>query len=186
MNEEQHWEIQRYILGDPTLDVEQFEQQMLDNPEMALAVADEVASIHLLATCDSPSPAGTGDALGLPSSNSLGASKSPWVLLGFAASLLVCIFTWLGQPGPRFPDASSTASTRVSEASLEEFAEQWISLQVATSDSYSAESSYYVVTDGGTAGLDPSDSALELTSEHEAGNDWLLEAAQLFYSDADI
>ncbi|MCR9293497.1 MAG: hypothetical protein NXI32_12310 [bacterium] len=58
--DDQQWAIDRYVLEDPSLDRAQFEAQMLDDPRLALAVADAVGQMQAwaeeLASFDSQSP----------------------------------------------------------------------------------------------------------------------------------
>ena len=55
MNEEIAWQALRYALEDPTLDRAAFESQMLADDRLALAVADAVGQLDLVARAASSS-----------------------------------------------------------------------------------------------------------------------------------
>ncbi len=56
MTEEQLWEIDRYLLNDPTLDREAFEQRMLEDESLSVAVASAVERLSMLSVAAEPVP----------------------------------------------------------------------------------------------------------------------------------
>lgn len=48
LDEEQRWLVDRYVLGDDTLDRDEFESRMLEEPRLALAVADAVQTVQTI------------------------------------------------------------------------------------------------------------------------------------------
>lgn len=182
MNNSQ-WEIDGYLLGDPTLDRQAFEQKMLDDPILALQVAEASEALALLARA-SARVSSTRDSNELllqseaVSSATLGQASmiferaKHWrakILLAFAASVLLGlgVFAWRYQ---------------ASVGRLDELAINWLALEREVINETSlvandVELLAYEV-DAGQAG------SLVHGLENSASEDWLLDSAVAFFSDS--
>lgn len=162
-SEEQAWEIDRYLLDDPSLDRLAFEQTMLSDPELALAVADRVEQLQWL-------EAACGMSVPPPATDSLKWNASwRWIgLAAMAASLLLTVSAWWAAP-VALP--SLTHSPRTDMAAI---ATEWVTLDV---EPLSA-------TDEGLDSLDVLTGS-ELVEESESGSDWMLLAAEGFFQDTE-
>lgn len=162
-SEEQAWEIDRYLLDDPSLDRLAFEQAMLSDPDLALAVADRVQQLQcLVAACDRSVPP--------PPSGRLEWNASwRWMgLAAMAASLLLAVSAWWAAPAMR---PSLTHSPRTDMAAL---ATKWISLDVEP----------LAAADESLDSLDVL-TVSEVIEESESGSDWMLLAAEGFFADTE-
>ncbi|MFO1062760.1 MAG: hypothetical protein U0892_02650 [Pirellulales bacterium] len=191
MNESKQWEADRYVLDDPTLDRDAFELRMLDDPELANAVAGAVLQVELLSravTIDAqvqnaqlrPEPniqASTSAAVsdsGIPTSWAPSHVGQLWAAL--AAVLLVALS--IAVASMRDLPRSGTEATAESD-----LADQWIHL---VSDPQSTLPHENVVVDAddvssiGDVTMDAPTEDQESASDVES--DWMIDAGEEFFA----
>lgn len=162
---EMQWNIDRYLLDDPTLDREAFEQQMLSDELLAEQVAASVANLHLLAqaACSVKTPSTQ------PARHHLVSSPALWSILTSAAVLIVAVSSW------QFIERSN-------DKQLARIADNWSAIEnLSTSESldlvYAADVSD-IPTIESSSSL-PADDATDGDTREQS--DWLVEAAREFY-----
>ncbi len=164
---EMQWNIDRYLLDDPTLDREAFEQQMLADDSLAEQVAASVANFQVLSQAASILSAPT-----LPPVRSRALSRPAlWATLTAAAILLVAFTGW------RFMKVSS-------DDQLARIADNWTAIEnLSSSDSVDLA---LAVDASDASALEPTttyshsgDEATDADSREQS--DWLVEAAREFY-----
>ena len=162
------WDIDRYLLSDPTLDRDVFEQRMF----VDLALAEQVAvSVEDLQAITSVARSASASAAFASSRNFTSRYKSAafrWTLLATAAALLIAVSAW------QFRSTSS-------DTQLSLIADNWIAFENLTA----AESLELVATEGHpsdyqhASALQPSENQVDTESYEQS--DWLVEAAREFY-----
>lgn len=175
------WDAYRYILDDPTLDRQVFEARMLDDLDLALAVAEAVSHVDALraASFIAPSPSRVMPSQVVPVA-SAGAESSAWrlsTLIVLAAGLLLTIgiVNYQLLTSHRFRDPSTMAAqSKLLEQSL---AESWLAIRQTE------------LVDGSTNLVDISTNVEALRDDDSlpdavdaVGEDWLMDAAREFYA----
>ncbi len=162
------WDIERYVLGDTSLDRSAFEASMSEDVELALAVADCVERMqHIAVACE------------FVEAPSQGVSK--WTNRRVAQLCLACaalaamLVAMVVMPGPQASKTLPPSATQHTDLSA--VAAHWLALDVtAVGEDISAL----------PVALDSMDlqgnSQLSVAEE----NDWMLEAAVAFYEQAEI
>ncbi len=177
MNNDRMWQIDGYLLGDPTLDREAFEQQMLDDPALALQVAEAAERIELLSKVvgqASLSAASTTE-------SSLRSSRRMMlaVMITTAAALLIALI----------PTQFNRGNSRLDEVAI-----NWLALESEVSSDSDASAS---ITTGTIAYTDIVQADSEISSpalaandgtssENGSNEDWLLDTAVIFFSDSGL
>lgn len=195
MNNDRLWQIDSYLLGDPTLDRQAFEQLMLDDPALALQVVEAAERLELLtkvASQTSLSAASTLtisdldlDSQSAPQStiteSSLRSSRRMMlaVMITTAAALLIALI----------PTQFNRGNSRLDEVAI-----NWLALESEVSSdsdaSLSITTSTMVDTDIVPADSEISSPALAAndgtSSENGSNEDWLLDTAVIFFSDSGL
>ncbi len=162
-NHDRQWDIDRYLLLDPSFDRDAFEQQMLEDLTLAARVADSVLELHSIAV-----GARKPVKVFANGSQSIGASDSkrgrgglqvirrwtPWVA---AATLFTAVSVW------QFRGISK-------DAQLSEIADNWMAIEGLST----VETLELVVADEL-----PTENHGEVEASEQT--DWLVEAAREFY-----
>ena len=150
------WDIDRYLLSDPTLDRDAFEQRMLDDLSLAEQVAVSVADLQAISS-GARSAASTAMAAPRTSSSRFSQTTYRWALLATAAALLIAVSAW------QFRSTSS-------DAQLSLIADNWVTFENLTG----AESLELIATEN-----QPDEYQTDAESAEQS--DWLVEAAREFY-----
>lgn len=165
------WDIDGYLLGDPTVDREAIEQMMLDDPAFALQVAEAAEQLSIIARTAAKS---TDKVVLAPQPvRSEARSKFPVIkFIALAATLLIAV---------------AIVSTRDnSSAKLDDVANNWIELK----NDITAESSNSIAMTTSSPGLefdaDTSAAAMATSPDGSSGDDWLLDSAVIFFSESGI
>lgn len=193
--QESHWEIHRYLLDDPSFDRDTFEQRMLEDTDLALAVADEVERLELIQrTVVSSSTArdcATQVVTGRDTSTehergSTTRRRQVTVLLGTAIALLILLgsFQWFAPNGAG--NRTNTALVHpVVEPGLEETAEFWLGMQDGDAlieelaiDSLAFDSSNTTIALETETEIDSTDETLD-----SSDSDWMLDIAIGYYGE---
>ncbi len=182
MSEQLDWDAYRYVLDDPTLDRVAFENRMLDDVELALAVAEAVAHVDTLRAASfiaSPSKnLESGDALQRADARPpLGWHWS--TLAALAAGLIITI----GLVNYRVivqPDGLQARS----ESGEQRLAESWLAIRQvelvdASSNLVDASSSFSA---GQSAGDETASEVTGIAANEATTDDWLIDAARDFYA----
>lgn len=166
------WDIDGYLLGDPTVDCEAIEQKMLDDPAFALQVAEAAEQLSIIARTAAKS---TDKVLLAPqSSRSEAQTKLPVfkVVVALAATLLFAV--------------AIIAKRGNSSAKLDDVANNWIELK----NDITAESTNSIAMTTSNPGLefdaDASATALATSPDGSSADDWLLDSAVIFFSESGI
>ena len=176
---ELQWNIDRYLLDDPTFDREAFEQQMLADTSLAEQVAASVLNMHLLAQAvgvPAPTlvaPASSPSAAPLVvSSTDHSAMHRPalWLMFTSAVLLIVAISSW------QFRRFSS-------DDQLARIADNWNAIETLSATEsldlvLASDSSDVLSADTTTFAPQTSEDSGAESSEQ---SDWLVEAAREFY-----
>ena len=167
------WDIDGYLLGDPTVDREAIEQKMLDDPAFALQVAEAAEQLSLITRVAATST----DQVLLAAQSSLPKAQTKHlpvfkVVVALAATLLVAV--------------AIVAKRGNSSAKLDDVANNWIELK----NDITAESSNSIAMTTSNPGLefdaDASASALATSPDGSSADDWLLDSAVIFFSESGI
>ena len=167
------WEIERYLLDDPTLDREAFEQRMLNDVSLAEQVATAVAHMQLIAEAvDSTSTHRVTKATPTAPAVLTGRTAfDQWIyrssILASAAALLIAVTAWQYRS---HKDDDQLARIADNWSAFENLTTEEALGLVLASESHSLD----VLHDDALQG-EPNDSAAIEQS------DWLVEAAQEFY-----
>lgn len=167
------WDIDGYLLGDPTVDREAIEQKMLDDPAFALQVAEAAEQLSLITRVAATS---TDQVLLAPQSSRAEAQTKHLpvfkLVVALAATLLIAIAI-VGKRGN-------------SSAKLDDVANNWIELK----NDITAESSNSIAMTTSNPGLefdaDASATALATSPDGSSADDWLLDSAVIFFSESGI
>jgi hypothetical protein len=168
MMTDREWEIDAFLLGDPVIDRQAFEQRMLDDPDFALQVASAAEVFELVALAASEiSPVEAVGAASVVGSAPLQVSSSTtgWkIALAIAATLLVGVFASLNW----FRNAQRGVDETV--------ANSWLALQQERAAS-----------DRGALPDNTSDPEMEIVSVSNLDDqDWLIDSAIAFYSESEL
>lgn len=167
--EQRQWDVERYLLDDPSLNRDEFEARMLDDEQLALAVADEVELLQrVVAACREPVSAVTHG----PKSNHITWHRIATIGLAIAATLLVALLVRMNhetrqtaQETQRTPHSQPSDPLQVQMRAV---AEQWVALDVSyDADETSSAASDLVAEPAFDVGLDE--------------EDWMLQAAREFF-----
>lgn len=167
------WEIDGYLLGDPSVDRQSIERRMLDDADFAMRVAEAAETLDLLAVAarSTQSCAATvvGASTNIVPRNNIHSSHSSatfvWkAVLAIAAILVIGI--------------ASTLLFNVTQRGYDEVANSWLALgqEVLPGGSAPVES----VAQDGIVDLEAEIAASDIDDE-----DWLIDSAIAFYSDTD-
>lgn len=171
------WDIDGYLLGDPTVDREAIEQKMLDDPTFAFQVAEAAEQLSVIASAAEKS---TDKVLLAPQSSRteaqtkrLTSSSTVFkVVVALAATLLVAL--------------AIVAKRGSSSAKLDDVANNWIELR----NDITAESSSSIAMTISNPGLefdaDASATTLATSPDGSSSDDWLLDSAVIFFSESGI
>ena len=176
---ELQWNIDRYLLDDPTLDREAFEQQMLADTSLAEQVAASVLNMQLLAQAVStikPTPVAPASSpsaapLVVPVTDRSSMHRPAlWLMFTSAVLLIVAISSW------QFRRFSS-------DDQLARIADNWNAIETLSAteslDLVLASDSSDVLTSEATT-FTPQTSE-DSGAESSEQSDWLVEAAREFY-----
>ena len=158
---QEQWDIDRYLLSDPTLDRDAFEQRMLDDLSLAEQVAVSVADLQAISS-GALSAASTAMAAPRTSSSRFSQTTYRWALLATAAALLIAVSAW------QFRSTSS-------DAQLSLIADNWVTFENLTG----AESLELIATENQLGENQPDEYQTDAESAEQS--DWLVEAAREFY-----
>ncbi len=198
---QQLWDIERYVLDDNSLDRDAFEVQMAGNIELALAVADCVERLQLIAcACRAvPRTQQPSSVVVAAPAVSWTASKTAaqlWLALGLGlAACVLLLVRWDGN----WPTSSNTplagqviprgmnppANTpRIADVALgwlamEESSYHWASQELPETVEQVVPSGYYEPSEH----IEPSEQNSAASSDDD---DWMLQAATEFYRSSDI
>ena len=164
-NQEQ-WDIDRYLLSDPTLDRDAFEQRMLDDLSLAEQVAVSVADLQAISSV-ACSAASMAIAAPRTSSSRFSPTTNRWALLASAASLLIAVSAW---------QVRSVSS----DSQLSLIADNWVTFENLT-DAASLE---LIATEHQLSENLPGENQsgeYQTDAESAEQSDWLVEAAREFY-----
>ncbi len=172
---DRQWEIDRYLLGDPTLDRDAFEQRMLNDVSLAEQVAASVAQLELIEL--------SAIAAGLPQALVVSPHRrresrqvmTVWALLATVATLLVALANWRDGSSKSVDTPSVTFELAASDLQLAEIAEYWLATENANLISLEEEVS--------TEAFVNSRRGTQTEPESVEPTDWLVEAATQFYSE---
>jgi hypothetical protein len=162
------WDIEGYLLGDPSVDHQAIEQRMLDDPDFALRVAEAMVQLELIAEAAARSGPGLAAGVVEPSIPLRTSAAGAWVtwnqLLMVAAVLVVGIASALALRGPQrgFDEVATSwlaywQGEQFSGSTLTEIQNQDLSLVIE----------------------------LDVAPEDAADEQWLIDGAIAFYSEQD-
>lgn len=174
------WDIQRYLLDDPSFDRHAFEQQMLEDPSLALAVADEVESLEAIQATLTTSPQPTGFYTILH-------HKQLNVALGMAVAVLLVVgLSQVFVPSNLIETASTTSAEASRPLELEETVDYWLGFDEGSASAENLDqealvfdSPAFPVSFEAESELLPSDEA------DPADSDWMLEIAIGYFGEMD-
>ena len=182
MSKQLEWDAYRYVLDDPTLDRSAFEARMLDDVDLALAVADAWSGIDRLRAASfivCPTPPARPLAPVATERQSRNA-RSGWQLSSLAA-LATALLLAVGLVNYRIHVAPSRAA-HASVAKLN-LAESWLAMRqtelVDMSTNLVDVSSNFENTKDENAQGEPDGFA---AADSSSDDDWLMNAAREFYS----
>lgn len=160
-NQYTQWEVDRYLLCDPTFDRDAFEQRMLEDlqyaEQVAAAVAELQAISHAAKICNSDSTNNVSVAKPQPYNKRTLPNASRWAVLATVAATLMAVSVWQFRNIPN-------------DEQLSQLADNWVAFEGLTT----AESLEMIATDDQTTENSGEAGANEQT-------DWLVEAAREFY-----
>ena len=164
-NQDSQWEVDRYLLSDPSLDRDAFEQRMFEDLSLAERVAESVAALQAISSAARVSA--RASAISATTIKSQLTSKNPtspcyqatyrWATLVTAAVVLMTVSVW------QFRNTSN-------DDQLSQIADNWVAFESLTT----AESLELIATED-----QPSEKPLDVETNEES--DWLVEAAREFY-----
>lgn len=201
MNNDTLWLIEGYLLDDPTIDRQEFEQQMLDDPALALLVAEVAERLDLLASVARqqashsvstlPNSSHTGSTLNrstpsnsaLPSKSTQFSRRFLFVVLATSAAVLIAVVPALSnRRSSRLDDLALNWLALASEVSIEQDASTPTVSMVVESDIASSDAS-----DSHNGSFSPAPAINDNASnDHAANEDWLLDNALIFFSDSGL
>ncbi len=169
------WEIDRYLLGDPTLDRDAFELQMLDDVSLAEQVAASVGAMELIevAACSVTRPDIQAT---IPCRRSTVAAGIPvWAMLATVATVLIAVAYWRNLPNEAIHATRASTEFAESDRLLSQIAEHWLAFENPIIVNHE-EDVFAEIANG---------SRRSELSEHELVDqtDWLVEAARQFYQE---
>lgn len=152
-NRNLQWDVDRYLLSDPSLDRDAFEQQMLEDLELAELVAASVADLRVIVSAAQLSETVPVDS----SSTSKSQRKAYWAMLVTAAAVLLMVSVWQLRSSP-------------TDDQLSQIADNWVAFEGLTT----GEALELIANE---------EQALENHADAESNEqaDWLVEAAREFY-----
>lgn len=182
------WQIDRYVLGDETFDRAEFESLMLKNDNLALAVGDSVSDMQLIALADGTTNCAnekTLPAIEMVSERDARGLARGMVLLATSAVLLVAGFLWFRS------SSNSDSMTQRQEAGgdISALAENWVALKSPQLDATDLFNGDYMGAAENSRDVEEvwllsNFHDAEYASEQDADvEDWMLEAAQVFYQE---
>ncbi len=170
------WDIDGYLLGDPTVDRQAIEQKMQDDPAFALQVAEAAEQLSLIARVAATS---TDKVLLAPQSVRTDTSTKRFTasstvtkaVVALAATLLIAV--------------AIVAKRGNSSAKLDDVANNWIELK---NDITAESSSSIAMTSNSGLEFDVEASAVTLATSPDgsSADDWLLDSAVIFFSESGI
>ena len=178
-HERRRWEIERFVLQDPTLDLAAFEARMLDDPQLAEEVAVCVSRLQqMAAACRLATPPAIAT---VSASASCGPSSTPprWTavrgkLLAAASLAATVAVVWAAWPSESPRPTKATALRQPldelpvgSQPRLAEIAQQWMVLESAADEPPPVE-------------LDP-----QAPSFVSDDSDWMLQVPAEFFEESD-
>ncbi len=174
------WEIDRYLLGDESLDRQAFESRMLEDSEFALLVAEQLQFLQLVGQAAEPRVSQSAVVASSSLKGIATARRQPLRYLAIAAcavaASLLCLLT-LRQVRQPVVDQPSAAADWLDNSKLQAVAEQWVVLDIPADEAVLLEldgESAQVFYGGGES----------LAGENSA-QDWLMQAGEFFH-EADI
>lgn len=150
------WEVDRYLLADPTFDRDAFEQRMLEDLSLAELVAASVADLQIVShAVRATSPSTNCVSTLKPQHQSLTSSSTfRWAVL-VAAAMLISVSVW------QFRQTSK-------EEQLSQMVDKWVAIEGLTT----ADSLELIATE---------EQGSDADTETNEQSDWLVEAAREFY-----
>lgn len=182
MSKQPDWDAYRYVLDDPTLDRAAFETRMLDDVDLALAVAEAVSHVDSLrAASFIAAPAD----LTVSSERTAGAKITGWrmsSLIALAAGLLLAIglvnYQLLNrQVLNTHGQAGSLPPTSQANSLEQNLAESWLAIRQTEIVDGSSN-----LVDASTNFESPRDDENLLDAVDSVDEDWLMDAAREFYA----
>ncbi len=175
LSADMHWDVERYVLGDPGLDRGSFEAAMSADVELALAVAESVERLQQIARACQFTQVPLADSSKATPRAVTSRPVAP-VAIGLAcavlaASLLVVFFNY------GVPSSSQAKLTAQVDPRLSAVASHWLALDGVVVGDVSSGS-----TETWEAIESQSPSQLSVADE----GDWMLEAAVAFFQQAEI
>ena len=155
-NQNAQWDIDRYLLSDPSLDRDAFEQRMLDDLSLAEQVAASVADLNTISS-----------AARLPHKTSRFAKParfSGWSMLVTAAALLMTVSAW------QLRNSSN-------DDQLSQIANNWVAFEGLTT----VESLEPITTEEQSNESPDNSNPDNADADTAEQSDWLVEAAREFY-----
>ena len=192
------WDIERYLLDDPSLDSQAFEDRMLHDEALALAVSEGVRRLELLARAsDSLSPPASSTPVQASLAND---GKRQSVGIGFAlvvaaaglaASLLMAVIwsQWVEHRGLAEATVHLPGGTS-SDEKISAVASRWLAIQLDNSHSLddahvgearSSEDLHFT-----SASFEWLEQGEQATNSDVNEGDWMLETSAEFFQQADI
>ena len=167
LNANQQWEIQQYLLNAPSFDRQEFEDRMLENPELAMAVAREVQVLEQISSMV------TDSVETQPVRGKLASSYRLALYLASlaAAFLIIAEISQLVSDGNNISDIQGIASGP--ENGLEATADYWLgfeNLEPVSEPSIIDVPSTFVSTDSG-------DEFFGADGGSEPDTDWMMDIA---------
>lgn len=156
------WDIDRYLLSDPSLDRNAFEQRMMNDLSLAEKVATAVADLQVISSAartraDAPSTVTPPTSLNVDRSGTY-----RWASLAAAAVLVIAVSIW------QFRSSSN-------EDQLSLIADNWVAFENLTT----AESLELIATEDQSTDDQRAEDQTDAVSNEQS--DWLVEAAREFY-----
>lgn len=200
------WEVDAFVLGDPSIDVQAFEARMLDDPELALRVADAVEELAWLAAgAQAPVSSAvqkvrlaSGVELATGRVNTVSGSSPRSSAMGTfyrvfaccaAVALLAVVWQFAERSGHSRGELALANATEqhgrkfdvLADAEIASVAEQWLAIV----DGETVETLTEVETlISGESDSSTWDASLSDASFSEAlGGEWMLEAAEDFFQE---
>lgn len=174
----------RYVLGDPSLDASQFEAWMLEDAALALMVArsvEELSTISQASRLATVTPAAP-----LPAVTRSGPSRrfTAWVAGCVAAAACLAIGLYAFRESGSSPENQAwTLSLPAEPEDMQQVAEHWLALATAEEDIHEAETGPAEFHADVISEVDTRSDPVAAHSIEE--EDWLVEAAQLYFEEFD-
>jgi hypothetical protein len=152
-NRNLQWDVDRYLLSDPSFDRDAFEQRMLEDLELAELVTASVADLRVIVSAVQLSETVSV----VSSSTSKSQRKTYWAMLVTAAAVLLMVSVW-------------QLRSSSNDDQLSQIADNWVAFEGLTT----GEALELIASE---------DQALENHADAESNEqtDWLVEAAREFY-----